>query len=592
MIKNVGYRWFSLLFSLAVLTFSIPVAAQVPAAKLVMVNLTRVDFSDFNTADYPYLQWLLTEGQVGLVMLQVAGRLTPEKVYPVLNGGFSGGTRGEEAAGGLIGSSLRQAGKRTAFLGNADLPWQPNRSAKNLLADAYGAVDIEISDGRVLRSDPTFPFGFRTDYERLGDLVLTLLPTTEVILVETGDLERLEAYRGLMAEAQWQRQRAATLARIDAFLARLRAAPPGKTAIMLLVAAPSATADGNDLPFLPLLIDRKRARPGLLTSSATRQPGLITAGDLVALINDLTGERPGQTGDSWTTDGTWSALQEERLYWGINLRQRMIILRLYVYFLIFLLFLALWMPLTPWRRLTKFTRAFLPVVAAFPFTLLLVAPLRIANLPFLALLLVLGSGSLWALLRWWGPTRLLAYRRLFIGMALAILVDLLFGAKLMRSSLLGPSPVLGHRFYGLGNEYLGILLGSFLLGTTELFLHAPWREWSGLLLGTVVMLVISPLWGANFGGGVALGYAAVLIMRRLQPLTAARWNRFIFSSCLLVGLGVQLFGVGLGGTSHLHNALRLLRLGAWERIAAIAGRKIRMNLGLIAYSLWGPVLLL
>ena len=29
---------------------------------------------------------------------------------------------------------------------------------------------------------------------------------------------------------------------------------------------------------------------------------------------------------------------------------------------------------------------------------------------------------------------------------------------------LGPSPVLGARFYGLGNEYLGIFLGALLVG--------------------------------------------------------------------------------------------------------------------------------
>lgn len=591
MIKNKGCRWFIFLFLPAVLALSPPVAGQAPGARLVLVNVTRVDFTDFNTADYPYLQRLLTEGQVGLAVVRVAGRLTPEKVYLALNGASAGGGAGEENASGVIGSRLRQAGKRTAFLGNADLPWRPNRSAKNLLSDAYGAVDEEISDRRILRADPAFPFGFRTDYERLGDLVLALLPTTDVILVETGDLERLEAYRGLMTDAQWQRHRAATLARIDAFLARISAATSGKTTILLLAAAPTATVDGNDFPVLPLLIDRKRGGPGLLTSPSTRQPGLLTAGDLAVLIADLTSEMPEKTSATWTTGGDWSRLQEERLYWGINLRQRMLILRLYIYLLIFLLFLALWLPLTPWHRITTLARAVLPVLAVFPLTMLLMAPLRITHWPLLVLLLFLGSGGLWVLFRRLVPTRLLAYRGLFIATALVILVDLLFGAKLMQSSLLGPSPVLGHRFYGLGNEYLGVLLATFLLGTAGFLLHVPWRKWSGFLLGTLVLLVVSPRGGANFGGGVALSYAAVLIIRRLKPV-AARWNLILFSCCLLAGLGLQLFGIGAGETSHLHNALRLLRLGAWEQIATIAGRKIRMNLGLITYSLWGPILLL
>lgn len=592
MIKNKGCRWLLLFFLFTVFAFPAVATGKTPDPKLVLVNMTRVDFADFNTADYPYLQRLLTRGQVGLAVVRVEGRFTPEKVYPALNRVPSGGVGNQEPTLGMIGSSLRRAGKQTAFLGNADLPWQPNRAAKILLSDIYGAVDLEISDRRILRADATFPFGFRTDYQQLGDLVLSLLPTTDVILVETGDLERLEAYRGLMTDDQWCRQRAVTLARIDAFLARINAATPDKTTLFLLVAAPSSTMDGNDFPLLPLLIERKKGGSGLLTSPSTRQPGLITGSDLASLIVDLANETPEKKGDHWTTEGDWSRLQEERLYWGINLRQRMLILRLYLYLLIFLLFLALWLPVTPWPRLTTYTRSVLPILAVLPLAMLLLAPFRLTQWPLLVLSLFLGSGGLWVLIRRLFPTRLLAYRGLLLGTSLVILFDLIFGAKLMLASLLGPSPVLGHRFYGLGNEYLGVFLGTFLLGTAAILIYTPWRKWSGLFLGIVTLLVFSPFGGANFGGGVALTYAAGLICRRIKPSALARRNLLLFALCLLVGLAVQMIGIEAGGTTHLHDAFRLLRLGAWEQITAIAVRKIRMNLQLINYSPWGPTLLL
>lgn len=593
MIKNKGCRWF--LFFLLIVVFPLPAAAigRSPAAKLVLVNLTRVDFADFDTADYPCLQRILTQGQVGLVVVPVAGRLTPEKVFTAFSAVSTPGEGKREPVRGKLGSRLRQAGLRTAFLGNADLPWQPNRSARIFLSDHAGVVDYEFSDRRILQADVAFPFGLRTDYQRLGDLVLALLPTTDLILVETGDLERLEGYRGLMTDEQWSRLRAITLKRIDAFLARLSAATPGNTVLLLLVAVPSSTKDGNDLPLLPLLIEQKRNAPGLLTSPATRQLGLITADDLATLITDLTsGTVEEASGRRWWTAGDWSQLQEERRYWGINLRQRMRILHLFLSLLVCWLLVTLWLPLTPWYRATTYVRAVLPALAAVPLTLLLLAPFRITNWLFLALFLVLGSGGLWALLRWFFPTRRSAYRGLLLGTALVILVDLFFGAKLMLSSLLGPSPVLGHRFYGLGNEYLGILLGVFLLGTADSLIHSPGRKWSGLLLGAVVLLIVSPVWGANFGGGVALTYAAGLIGRRMKPAALARRNLLLFACCLLVGLGVQMFYVSAGGTTHLHNAFRLLRLGAWEELGAIAVRKIRMNLELINYSPWGPTLLL
>jgi hypothetical protein len=161
----------------------------------------------------------------------------------------------------------------------------------------------------------------------------------------------------------------------------------------------------------------------------------------------------------------------------------------------------------------------------------------------------------------------------------------------MLASLLGPSPVLGLRFYGLGNEYLGVLLGAFFLGTADFFIHSPGRKWTGILLGVIVLLLFSPSGGANFGGGVALTYGVWLMYRRIKPPEMARVNYLLFALCLLAGLSFQLFKTGPGGISHLDQAFHLLQRGAWDMVLAIAVRKIRMNLGLINYSSLGYLLL-
>ena len=150
MIKNKGYRW--LLLFLLIAVFPDPPVATVAAtsrnlgSKLILVNLTRVDFADFNTVDYPYLQRLLTQGQVGLAVVRVAGGTTPGKIYLALNGALPGRVGEQDSALGVIGSTLRQAGKQTAFLGNAIfLAAEPD--GKTLLCDVYGVVDHEIATG-------------------------------------------------------------------------------------------------------------------------------------------------------------------------------------------------------------------------------------------------------------------------------------------------------------------------------------------------------------------------------------------------------------------------------------------------------------
>ena len=70
MIKNKGCRWLLLFFLFTVFAFPAVATGKTPDPKLVLVNMTRVDFADFNTADYPYLQRLLTQGQVGLAVVR------------------------------------------------------------------------------------------------------------------------------------------------------------------------------------------------------------------------------------------------------------------------------------------------------------------------------------------------------------------------------------------------------------------------------------------------------------------------------------------------------------------------------------------
>ena len=53
-----------------------------------------------------------------------------------------------------------------------------------------------------------------------------------------------------------------------------------------------------------------------------------------------------------------------------------------------------------------------------------------------------------------------------IGLSTAVLVgiDTVTGSSLMRFSFLGYDPIGGARFYGLGNEYMGIMIGALIMG--------------------------------------------------------------------------------------------------------------------------------
>lgn len=76
-----------------------------------------------------------------------------------------------------------------------------------------------------------------------------------------------------------------------------------------------------------------------------------------------------------------------------------------------------------------------------------------------------------------------------------IYIDSMLGSFLLKNSLLSYEPALGARFYGIGNEYLGIILGYTFIILREKSIKREWIIWA--LNSSLILLSIS---GNNFGG--------------------------------------------------------------------------------------------
>ncbi len=123
-------------------------------------------------------------------------------------------------------------------------------------------------------------------------------------------------------------------------------------------------------------------------------------------------------------------------------------------------------------------------------------------------------------LGWVGPAGMLTVA--------VIGLDLISGSRLQLSSLIGVQPLLGGRFYGLGNPAFAIFAtGTLMLGTVA-GQRLPARQAAAAVAAVGVLAVIvdaAPGWGSDFGGPLALVPAvAVLAMRfgRFR-LNVSRW---------------------------------------------------------------------
>jgi hypothetical protein len=123
----------------------------------------------------------------------------------------------------------------------------------------------------------------------------------------------------------------------------------------------------------------------------------------------------------------------------------------------------------------------------------------------------------------------------------ALAVDALAGTQLLMRSLLGPDPILGARFYGIGNE-LKSGLAVLVFAAVAAALHPAVRgrrAAAAMLIGGVVLAVVegSARIGAGVGGVilVAAGFAVATLV--LAPGSFSRGRVLLVIASPLVALG-------------------------------------------------------
>jgi hypothetical protein len=189
-----------------------------------------------------------------------------------------------------------------------------------------------------------------------------------------------------------------------------------------------------------------------------------------------------------------------------------------------------------------------------------------------------------------------AFRRPALAIALAMLIgagvvvaDTLTGSWLVRTAPFAFPVMSGSRFYGLGNEYVGVLLGLSTVGLAGLLQVAPGRRWVFGLLGALIVLVIgAPFWGANWGGSVSA--AAALVVVWAFSSQAPLWRRLLIGALLVLASGILPAALDLtlsaARQSHIGAAAAAVLSDGFPSVAATAWRKLAMSFGILTYTPW------
>lgn len=507
---------------------------------------------------------------------------------------------------GILAQGLSAKGLAPAIIGSGDTVEAIHRPAALLAMEPSGLVQA-ADFASIYRKDSSFPGGVWTEYTQLLARIKQALRAHPVIFVETGDLLRLYEESDLMSPGTIQRWKTRFMGNVDSFLQALSQELDGQAQIWLISAYPGKDAyrNGNPLTFAITWGDRVPA--GFLTSATTRQPGLITNTDLVPSLLVALELKQAPT---YGTPVRVSPAREGKLARLVALNQRWVrvnsarspYLKAYVLTqILVVVFGALYFFFFRrsaagrlWGRLLK---ALCIAVTLPPLLLLLAAQLTPSSSIYALAIygLPLSIGILAVALQ----KESAAFALIYLGTAGLILCDTILGWGLAANSLLGYDPIGGARFYGIGNEYMGVLIGSYFMGWAQVAQSAPKKGarsiplLSGLigLLGLVVLG--APGWGANVGG--TIGYASALTAWILFLRHSKLRVRNLFSALPLIALaltGFVIWDLYLSSqSSHLGRFVVMVAdvgpSGAWE----VFSRKLAMNWKLMHYTVWADGLL-
>ncbi|MGG4493354.1 hypothetical protein [Brevibacillus reuszeri] len=514
---------------------------------------------------------------------------------------------------GLLGETLAANGMRVTSYGNGDYEEVRQRHGVLFAMDEAGRVPYgDITESSLLPATG-YPYGVKTNYEYISKQIQAD-QKSGLISVQLADLSRLYQLADDMEPSQFARHYQQVLTDLSLFLDQVLQEGRENQLIMLLSPAVHARATKEKALLSPILVWGNKDN-GLLTSATTRQSGLISGVDILpTILAWLNVPQPsGLTGHVLRVDRertTISELLDQVKQIHHTYATRPAVIYTYVMLQIITLACAALMWLWGKRRegaiytgLRRGVRLALLALLWFPFLLLVEGLLGWKASGQIVLGLLITGALLAAFLQ---EHRSLAHTTLTIsGVTMfAILIDGWTGATMMRHSYLGYDPVIGARFYGLGNEYEGVLIGSAILfvaslyqvgrlsGSKELTRKSNLVPVGAVLLfGTILYYMVAPGLGTDAGGFLAGLVGFFVAFARLQDWRLGKKGLLLLAGGLMIGIITLIAGSLLTDQplTHVGRVSQQIVSGEWAEVGKMLERKLAMNVRLIRVSMWSKV---
>ncbi len=581
--------------------FAWPACAQGGEAILFLVD--GLGLQEIEEAETPFWDYLLEEGALGLVSTRLNGDTSGQGTYVYLATGRRPQSRDgfpiilERGEGEWLqawgwqekglGEYLRRADLEAALISQREGVKGREPGSVIVVADQKGFVP-KARLGELLGNAPWGALEV-LDRDKIFK-TLKLWGKPDFLFIETDDMARLERYRSLLPAEEYRLIRQKAISHIDGILEEIyqqQEMSEGDLFMVMVLKPDMETREGGgELGWLLV----KGMGKGKLSSSSTRQLGLISLGDVFPTLLAFYGlEVPaGREGGVLKVekgDGVLSKVLKKLSLFAAQYQNRVFFIQGFVGLQMLLILLSI---LSVAGRLPQEMNIILQYLHAaallIPVYVLFFSPV---TMPWVVLISSLGLGLIfYALLTRIFQTEVQEGLFLLLFSHGVFWFAMGWGGELFSFSLLGYSAVIGARFYGMGNEYTGFFLGSGIMGLLLLLEIYKRRKFlqPGLFLMAGGLGV--PFLGANLGGLITALGISVLLLRRKELI--------ILIVTVLFMLGVLIYEIRLQeNASHLGTLLEALVLEKDTGYAlAILERKILMNLRLWSWTPWARIFLL
>lgn len=630
--------------------------------KVILIFMDRVSWHDIEKADTPAIDALVEIGSIGLMTTNTGGALSQINAYTTLGAGakavgasgsemafpygkrFEGGNTEEiykQRTGytmepdsianlsivqihrnnskhkytisiGALGTALREAGLKVAVIGNCDTPklgesgYNIKRYLVSMMMDDQGIVPMGVVDESILTHDSSAPQGIKTNYKIMEEVFDELWQRADVIAVQLGDTSRVEDSKNYVADNLLEPYRERAIEDGDAMIAKLMEYfRKDKDLIMLLTpVGPSRELSRNNR-LTPIIIAGRGFEKGYLSSGSTHRVGVVTNLDVGATILNFVGasNMSGQGGAP-----AFSIAQQGGVEGLIKLNERLVeifnqrgfLLRGYVYILIAILILSLGQLILN-RRYLCISRILLIFSMLIPLVFLLL-PLFHQSSVYMNSFIVLVIASVFtALVCWFFPHIRDRITVISCATVIALVLDQWSGMNLIQWSPLGYDVIAAARFYGIGNEYMGVLIGAACTGGAGIiqkirsyrFFRPDFIVFAGWAI--VLFTLGAPHLGVNVGGTIAAFFAFSISVLLLIGYKV----KFRDLAVIAVVLMILLAGVFMldsiqmiDSQTHMGQTVALIKQNGIKELLNIFDRKISMNIRLFRYTIWTRVFLI